>query len=168
MKGYGRAGPIESCFRRAWKTVVTNAYNHACPPTIVSQYMQGSSQIVFAKRSCGGATPAAAPTGNSGCDEVAVIPVELSERTDSHTPPDVEAPCCELPRLHCPTCNTHSPLDIGRITCFCTRITKTKRAREKGSRLTHQDDTDKMATYVIVCTHNNTEKEERHEHSVNK
>ena len=36
--------------------------------------------------------PRAAPTGNSGSAEVAVIPVELSERTDSHTPPDVEAP----------------------------------------------------------------------------
>ena len=46
----------------------------------------------FVKRSSGGATPAAAPTGNSGSDEVAGIPVELSDRTDSHTPPDMEAP----------------------------------------------------------------------------
>ena len=47
---------------------------------------------IFVKCSCGGATPAAAPTGKSGSDEVAVIPVELSERTYSHTPPDVEEP----------------------------------------------------------------------------
>ena len=39
----------------------------------------------FVKRCSGGATPAAAPTGNSGSDEVAVVPVELllSERTDT-------------------------------------------------------------------------------------
>ena len=54
--------------------------------------------------------------------------------------------------------NTHSPLDIGPVTCFCTRRTKTKRAREKGSSLAHQDHMEKMATYVIVCTDNNTRK----------
>ena len=61
---------------------------HPKRPSSSQQSLDG----FFAKRSCGGATPAAAPTGNSGSDEVAVIPVELSDRTDSHTPPDVEAP----------------------------------------------------------------------------
>ena len=61
---------------------------HPKRPSSSQQSLDG----FFEKRSCGGATPAGPPTGNSGSDEVAAIPVELSERTDSHTPPDVEAP----------------------------------------------------------------------------